>query len=146
MGGGDGLARRVIERCEQLPGAELTFPFGPQPAVYKIGGKMFAVCAGPSEQALPTQLSLKCDPEYASALRREHAAIRPGYHLNKRHWITVDLAGELPDGLVEDLVEDSYDLVYGSLPRARRARLSAEPTIAAATGRTAAGQTRPAGS
>jgi predicted DNA-binding protein (MmcQ/YjbR family) len=128
-------ARRLIEQCHGFPGAELTYPFGPQPEVYKIGGKMFAIFSRRSPDAEPIQLTLKCDPEHAAALRREQPAIGPGYHLDKRHWITIDLTLELPGGLVEELLEDSYDLVYGSLPRVVRARLSAEPSLGtAATG------------
>lgn len=113
-------ARQLLERCEELVGVELTFPFGPAPAVYKVGGRMFALFSAEDPTAGPDRVSLKCDPQYAEALVREHPAIIPGYHLNKRHWITVDLAGDLPSGLVEDLLVDSYDLVVDSLPMARR--------------------------
>ncbi|HEX2810210.1 MAG TPA: MmcQ/YjbR family DNA-binding protein [Kineosporiaceae bacterium] len=65
-------------------------------------------------------MSLKCDPDFAAALVREHPAITPGYHLNKRHWITLDLGGDLPDELAEDLLVDSYDLVVDGLPKSRR--------------------------
>jgi predicted DNA-binding protein (MmcQ/YjbR family) len=65
-------------------------------------------------------MSVKCDPELARALVAEHSAITPGYHLNKRHWISITLAADLPPGLAEDLLVDSYDLVVDSLPRARR--------------------------
>jgi predicted DNA-binding protein (MmcQ/YjbR family) len=111
---------RLLARCDQLIGAELTFPFGPQPAVFKVGGKVFALFGGPDPAQEPAVVSLKCDPEFAAALVREHPAIIPGYHLNKRHWITVDLLAELPAGLAEDLLIDSYDLVVDGLPKARR--------------------------
>lgn len=111
------LARRVLGRCERLPQAVLAFPFGPDPSVFTIGGRMFALFALEAE---PVRVSVKCAPDYAAALVAEHAAIVPGYHLNKRHWITVDLTGELPDGLVEELVVDSYHLVLDGLPRSRR--------------------------
>ena len=65
-------------------------------------------------------MSLKCDPELALELRASHAEIRPGYHLNKKHWNTVALDGDLPDEMVLDLIEDSYDLVVDGLPRNRR--------------------------
>ena len=126
MDGASSLGQRLLGHCRQLPGAELTYPFGPQPAAYKIGGKLFAAFRGPAVDAVPTQLTLKCEPDHAAALRREYAAIQPGYHLNKRHWITLELTGDLPAQLAEELLEDSYDLVLNSLPRATRARLSAE--------------------
>ena len=105
-------------RCLGWAGASEEFPFGDEVSVFKVGGKMFALCsldAGP-----PLQLSVKCDPELAAQLRSAYPAIRPGYHLNKRHWNTITLDGSLPDELVTDLLGDSYDLVVASLPRARR--------------------------
>jgi predicted DNA-binding protein (MmcQ/YjbR family) len=111
-------SRELKTRCLGLPGASEEFPFGDEVSVFKVGGKMFALCsldAGP-----PLQLSVKCDPELAAQLRSAYPAIRPGYHLNKRHWNTITLDGSLPDELVTDLLGDSYDLVVASLPRARR--------------------------
>jgi predicted DNA-binding protein (MmcQ/YjbR family) len=66
------------------------------------------------------RVSLKCEPELAEALRRAHAAVIPGYHLNKRHWNTVIIDGSLPDETIRDLIEDSYDLVVSKLPQTRR--------------------------
>jgi predicted DNA-binding protein (MmcQ/YjbR family) len=73
--------------------------------------------------AEPLRVSLKCEPELAQALRGAHPAVLPGYHLNKRHWNTVVIDGTLPDTMVCDLIEDSYDLVISALPRARRSAL-----------------------
>jgi predicted DNA-binding protein (MmcQ/YjbR family) len=103
--------------CLARAGATEEFPFGEQPSVFKVGGKMFALS---SLRSRPLQVSLKCDPELAEGLRLTHAAIQPGYHLNKRHWITVTLDGSLPDEMVLDLLEDSYDLVVAGLPAKRR--------------------------
>ena len=94
--------------CARQEGAELSYPFGEQAAVYKVAGKIFAIIG---VERSPLQLTLKCDPEHGEALRAEHAAIAPGYHMNKRHWITVALDGSLPPALIEELVEDSFDLV-----------------------------------
>jgi predicted DNA-binding protein (MmcQ/YjbR family) len=68
-------------------------------------------------------VSLKCEPALAEQLRAAHAAVLPGYHLNKRHWNTVIVDGSLPDGVVRDMVEDSYDLIVSKLPRARQRAL-----------------------
>jgi predicted DNA-binding protein (MmcQ/YjbR family) len=106
--------------CLARPGAVEDFPFGPEHSVFKVAGRMFAISA--LERA-PLEVGLKCEPELAVDLRETHAAIRPGYHLNKRHWNTVTLDGSLPDALVRDLVEDSYDLVVGALPKRTRAQL-----------------------
>ena len=111
-------AQRLREQCQGLPGASEEFPFGAEVSVFKVGGKMFALCgldAGP-----PLQLSVKCDPELAVQLRSAYPAIGPGYHLNKRHWNTITLDGSMPDQMVTDLLGDSYDLVVASLPKARR--------------------------
>ena len=71
----------------------------------------------------PLKVSLKCEPELARQLRETHAAVTPGYHLNKRHWNTVALDGSIPEQTIADMIEDSYDLVLSSLPRARREAL-----------------------
>jgi predicted DNA-binding protein (MmcQ/YjbR family) len=71
----------------------------------------------------PLEVSVKCEPELARALRTSYPAIRPGYHLNKRHWNTITLDGSIPDQVVYDMLEDSYDLVVAGLPRAKREAL-----------------------
>jgi predicted DNA-binding protein (MmcQ/YjbR family) len=106
--------------CLSQPGATEEFPFGEGVSVFKVGGKMFALS---SLEAQPLKVSLKCEPELAYQLRRSYPAIQPGYHLNKRHWNTITLDGSLPDRLVRDMLEDSYDLVVAGLPRAAQARL-----------------------
>jgi predicted DNA-binding protein (MmcQ/YjbR family) len=89
-------------------------------AVYKVGGKMFALVPRGAE---PPRVSLKCDPEWAEVLRNAYAAVRPGYHLNKKHWNTVVLDGSIPDDELEELIQHSYELVVASLPRRVRATL-----------------------
>jgi predicted DNA-binding protein (MmcQ/YjbR family) len=94
--------------CLSLTGASETFPFGPETWVFKANGKMFAISALGSPRL---DVSLKCDPELGESLRQTYAGIAPGYHLNKRHWITVTLNSDVPDEQVRQLIEDSYDLV-----------------------------------
>jgi predicted DNA-binding protein (MmcQ/YjbR family) len=103
-------ARRdaALAACAKQDGAELSYPFGEQTAVYKVGGKIFAISG---LEHSPGQITLKCEPEHGEALRAEHSAIAPGYHMNKRHWITVTLDGSLPATLIAELIEDSFDLV-----------------------------------
>lgn len=110
-----------------LPGAELDYPFGEGVAVYKVGskgqrakgkeqgvggredgGKMFALIQEGKE---PVPLSLKCDPQLAETLREKYLTVMPGYHLNKKHWNTILLTGELPWEEVQALIRHSYDLV-----------------------------------
>jgi len=100
-----------------LPGALEDFPFGDEVSVFKVGGKMFAACRLDEQ---PRRLSVKCDHELAVRLRADYPAITAGYHLNKRHWNTITLDGSIDDQMVADLLEDSYDLVVASLPKARR--------------------------
>ena len=111
-------SREIKTRCLGLPGASEEFPFGDEVSVFKVGGKMFALCVLDAEP--PLRLSVKCDPELAVQLRSAYPAISPGYHLNKRHWNTIILDGSVPDEMVTDLLGDSYELVVASLPKARR--------------------------
>jgi predicted DNA-binding protein (MmcQ/YjbR family) len=110
--------------CLHQPGAIEDFPFGPEHSVFKVSGKMFALSA---LERMPLEVSVKCEPELAVALRNSYRAIRPGYHLNKRHWNTITLDGSLSDRLVCDLVEDSYDLVVSALPARVRDQLGWAP-------------------
>jgi predicted DNA-binding protein (MmcQ/YjbR family) len=102
-----------------FPGSEETFPFGPETSVFKVGGKMFAASRLSADEL---RISLKCEPALAERLREAHAQVTPGYHLNKRHWNTIIIDGSLPERMIEDMIEDSYDLVVSHLPqRYRRA-------------------------
>jgi predicted DNA-binding protein (MmcQ/YjbR family) len=108
------------ETCLAMPGAVEDFPFSPDNSVFKIAGKIFAIS---NLGAQPLRVSLKCEPGLAEQLRADHVAITPGYHLNKRHWNTVVLDGSVPDRMVRDMIEDSYDLIVAALPRAKRQAL-----------------------
>jgi predicted DNA-binding protein (MmcQ/YjbR family) len=107
--------------CLSFNAAVEDFPFNPEISVFKVQDKMFALSWMDDR---PLKVNLKCDPEDAVRLRGEYEGlIIPGYHMNKRHWNTVTVDGELPDRLVRELIEDSYDLVVAGLPRAERLRL-----------------------
>ncbi len=110
--------------CLEQTGASEDFPFGPETSVFKVAGKMFALSA---LDRTPLEVSVKCEPELAVALRDSYPAIRPGYHLNKRHWNTLTLDGSLSGALVRDLIEDSYDLVVSALPKRVREQLGWRP-------------------
>ena len=111
---------KLREHCLAFPGALETFPFGSETSVFKVEGKMFALSRLAGS---PLRVSLKCEPALAEQLRQMHDAVTPGYHLNKKHWNTVLLDGSLPDRLIRDMVEDSYDLVVSRLPASRRRAL-----------------------
>jgi predicted DNA-binding protein (MmcQ/YjbR family) len=106
--------------CLGQPGSFEEFPFGPQVSVFKVAGKVFAIA---DLNGVPVEVSLKCDPDVAEMLRSERPAIRPGYHLNKRHWNTVTLEGSIADDEVEHMIQDSYDLVVAKLTRPQRDHL-----------------------
>ncbi len=107
--------KTVEQYILSMPNAWLDYPFGEDVAVYKVGpadsGKMFGLI---SEGKNPVRLSLKCDPTLAITLREKYDEVMPGYHLNKKHWNTLVLAGQLGWPEVQDLIRHSYELVAGS--------------------------------
>jgi predicted DNA-binding protein (MmcQ/YjbR family) len=107
--------------CMAQVGAVEEFPFTAEHSVFKVAGKMFAISALARD---PLEISVKCEPELAIQLRQSYEAIRPGYHLNKRHWNTITLGSDAPDRLVRDLIEDSYDLVVAGLPKRKQEELT----------------------
>jgi predicted DNA-binding protein (MmcQ/YjbR family) len=110
----------VLDLCAGFPGATEDYPFGDDVAVYKVEGRMFALVA---LAGTPGSVSLKCDPGLAIGWRTRYPAVRPGYHLNKRHWNTVELDGSVDDRELQEMIDHSYDLIVRSLPRAVRERL-----------------------
>lgn len=117
-------AEALRDLCLTFRGSDETFPFGFETSVFKVAGKMFALSRLRDE---PLRISLKCEPLLAQQLRAAHPAITGGYHLNKRHWNTVLIDGTLPDEMIGDMIEDSYDLVVSALSRARRRALAWRP-------------------
>ncbi len=93
-----------------MPNSRLDYPFGEGVAVYKTGDKMFALI---EEKSSPLRMSLKCDPLLAQTLRERYESVMPGYHLNKKHWNTIVLSGQLSWEEVQDLIRHSYNLVAG---------------------------------
>lgn len=104
--------KTVEEYILSMPNTVLDYPFGEGVAVYKVNDKMFALI---QEGKSPVLLSLKCDPILAQKLRDEYESVQPGYHLNKKHWNTMVLTGQLGWEAVQDLIRHSYQLVAGSL-------------------------------
>lgn len=102
--------KTVEDYILSMPNAVLEYPFGEGVAVYKAGDKMFALI---SEGKEPVNLSLKCDPELSKVLREKYESVMPGYHLNKKHWNTLILTGQLPWAEVQALINHSYQLVTG---------------------------------
>ncbi|TFD52172.1 MmcQ/YjbR family DNA-binding protein [Cryobacterium frigoriphilum] len=113
----DTLQQHARNRVEELPGAELEHPFGPEWEVFKVRTKVFMLLTAVTGEPI---VIVKVDPEDGKALREQHADITPGYHMNKKHWITLNPGGDLTQSFVEDLVTESYLLVVENLPRAKR--------------------------
>jgi predicted DNA-binding protein (MmcQ/YjbR family) len=105
------------EYCLSKLGAHEETPFGPDVLVFKVGGKMFALA--PLDE-VPTTVNLKCDPDLALDLRDRYEQVRPGYHMNKKHWNTVEIESGIPASELRRMIDHSYELVVKSLPQAVR--------------------------
>ncbi|HAW19544.1 MAG TPA: MmcQ-like protein [Flavobacteriales bacterium] len=108
------------EYCISKKGVTEELPFGPDTLVFKVMNKMFALSAIDNFSGF----NAKCDPERAVELRGAYSAIRPGFHMNKKHWNTIDCDGSLPDSLIYELIDHSYELVIESLPKKVRTELA----------------------
>ena len=113
-------AESFREYCLSKPAATEGTPFGPDNIVFKVEGKMFALLA---LDEVPLAVNLKCDPDLALEWRDRYEQVQPGYHMNKKHWNTVVLDGVIPEKEVRKMIDDSYDLVVQSLPKAKREKL-----------------------
>jgi predicted DNA-binding protein (MmcQ/YjbR family) len=106
--------------CLSRPQAVEDFPFGEDVAVYKVLGKVFALLPVESN---PPSISLKCDPVLAEMLRETYPTVTPGYHLNKKHWNSIEVDGSMPEDELLEMIDHSYAQVVKGLPKAERARL-----------------------
>lgn len=98
--------------CLGKAGASEDMPFGPDAIVFKVQNKMFALA---SLEAIPPRVNLKCDPELALELRDRYEEVRPGYHMNKKHWNTVELNDRIPGAEIRKMIDHSYELVVARL-------------------------------
>lgn len=105
--------------CMSKPGFSEDLPFGPDVLAFRVGPKIFALMDIDRFESV----NLKCDPERAIELRERYAGIIPGYHMNKRHWNTVNMDGSVPDSVILELADHSHALVMASLPASVRAAL-----------------------
>ncbi|GAB5540056.1 MAG: MmcQ/YjbR family DNA-binding protein [Salibacteraceae bacterium] len=99
--------------CLAKPSVSESTPFGPDTLVFKVMNKMFALCDIDAFESV----NLKCDPERSIELRAQYDGIKPGYHMNKKHWNTVNCDGSVNDDLLLELIDHSYNLVVSSLPK-----------------------------
>jgi predicted DNA-binding protein (MmcQ/YjbR family) len=114
---GEELQEHARARVQELPGADLEHPFGPGWEVFKVREKVFLLMTDVTGEPI---VILKTDPEDSKALQEQHDDITPGYHMNKKHWITLHPSDDLQTQLIADLVTDSYLLVVENLPYAKR--------------------------
>ena len=105
------------EYCLSKPDATEGTPFGPDVIVFKVAGKMFALAAF---DEVPTTVNLKCDPDLALDLRDRYEQVRPGYHMNKKHWNTVEIESGVPITELWRMIDHSYELVVKGLPQTAR--------------------------
>lgn len=103
--------------CLSRPHTEETFPFDQDTMVFKVAGKMFALTSLSDWEEGQPSINLKCDPTRALELREHYEGIEPGYHMSKVHWNTVNLNRDVPDKMVLELIQHSYDLVWNSLSK-----------------------------
>ena len=109
----------IRDYCMSKKGTTEEFPFDEVTLVFKVFGKIYALTSLEGDFSI----NLKCDPERAITLREEYDAIHPGYHMNKKHWNTVDMDGRLKADLVKQMIDDSYDLVASKLTKKQKEEL-----------------------
>lgn len=108
------------------PATSEDFPFGPDTLVLRVAGKIFAITGLDSEQFT---VNLKCDPDYALELREQHPEVIPGWHMNKKHWNTVDFEGALDDRMLRSLIDHSYEQVVKTLKKSVLASFNIIPAM-----------------
>lgn len=96
------------------------FPFGEETICFRVAGKIFAI----TSYSIPLKVNLKCAPEEVIELRERYEEVKPGYHMNKKHWNTVDFEGRISDKELKIMIDNSYDLIVGSLTKKQRELLS----------------------
>ena len=107
--------------CLSKPATTEDRPFGPDTLVFKVMGKMFALTG---DEPDPPSVNLKCDPDDALSFRNQFEGVKPGYHMDKKHWNTIELNGDVPESLIFEMIDDSYELVVKGLRKKEREQLS----------------------
>ena len=102
------------EYCLQKNEVTEELPFGPDVIVFKVKGKVFLLLPLDTEQL---RFNVKCDPDLALELREEYDCVKPGYHMNKKHWNTIEVDGTLNSKQLKQMIDHSYELVVQSLPK-----------------------------
>lgn len=116
--------QQLYEFCLSKKGVTEHFPFDEDTLVFKVGGKMFCLTSLKEWEKGTPSLNLKCDPEQAEELRAQYDAIKPGYHMSKVHWNTIDFNGDVSDKKMCEFINHSYDLVFKSLTKKIQAEIN----------------------
>ncbi len=111
---------QIREYCLKKKGVTEEFPFDEETLVFKVAGKIFLLA---SLESIPLQINLKCEPEKAVELREEYESVQPGYHMNKKHWITIIIDETVPTRNLFEWIDDSYNLVVAGLKKSERNKL-----------------------
>ena len=111
---------QIREYCLKKKGVTEEFPFDEETLVFKVMGKMFLLA---SLDTVPLQINLKCDPEKAVNLREEYESVKPGYHMNKKHWDTIIIDGSVSINKIFEWIDDSYNLVAAGLKKSELKKL-----------------------
>jgi predicted DNA-binding protein (MmcQ/YjbR family) len=106
--------------CTAKTAVKETYPFDHVTLVFRVMNKMFALC---NVNDHPLSVNLKCEPELSELLQEKYTAVKPGYHMNKRHWITLTLDDSVPDHEVSYLIDLSYKLVVKKLSKSEQKTL-----------------------
>ena len=115
------MDKNEVEKfLSEMKGGESSYPFGPEALVYKVMGKMYALV---SQQEEVPRVTLKVNPPDGEVLVDQYESITPGYYMNKKHWITISLSGEVPKEIIQDLSEKSYELVVAKLTKKDKEKL-----------------------
>lgn len=111
------------EYCLSKKGVTEHFPFDEETLVFKVGGKMFALSSLNQWEKGAPSVNLKCNPDYAEELRAQYDDIKPGFHMSKIHWNTIEINRDVADSLVKELIDHSYNLVFKSLTKKLQAEI-----------------------
>jgi predicted DNA-binding protein (MmcQ/YjbR family) len=109
----------IYSHCIAKPHVHEDYPFDKTTLVFKVGGKIFLLI----DSFNPVSINVKCNPEKAIELREQFDGIKPGFHMNKKHWITIDLFAVIPENTVLECINHSYELVFKSLSKKTQEQL-----------------------
>jgi len=115
--------QQFFEFCLSKKGVTEHFPFDEDTLVFKVGGKMFALSSLNNWEKGTPAVNLKCDPERSEELRANYNDIKPGFHMSKVHWNTIEINGDVSDKFLRELIDHSYDLVFKSLTKKLQAEI-----------------------